>query len=136
MSTFSHNSTKSSSSWVSQHISTCIKIKILINLRVFEPVSDAINAMEIPTIQESQEEQIEDWQPTGRLFDEFEDEYFDEMIEEEEILEDELAASFWLKLLVISSATFLLLSILYQFFCRPSNNNATVYIKEDKLLLQ
>ena len=68
--------------------------------------------------------------------DELEDEYFDEMIEEEEILEDELVASFWLKLLVISSATFLLLSILYQFFCRPSNNNATVYIKEDKLLLQ
>ena len=122
--------------WTWENNLTYNKIKILINLRVFEPVSDAINAMEIPTIQESQEEQIEDWQPTGRLFDEFEDEYFDEMIEEEEILEDELAASFWLKLLVISSATFLLLSILYQFFCRPSNNNATVYIKEDKLLLQ
>ena len=122
--------------WRRKNNWTYNKIQILINLRVFEPVSDAINAMEIPTIQESQEEQIEDWQPTGRLFDEFEDEYFDEMIEEEEILEDELAASFWLKLLVISSATFLLLSILYQFFCRPSNNNATVYIKEDKLLLQ
>ena len=123
--------------WTRENNSTYNKIKILINLRVFEPVSDAINAMEIPTIQESQEEQIEDWQPTGRLFeDELEDEYFDEMIEEEEILEDELVASFWLKLLVISSATFLLLSILYQFFCRPSNNNATVYIKEDKLLLQ
>ena len=122
--------------WRRKNNWTYNKIQILINLRVFEPVSDAINAMEIPTIQESQEEQIEDWQPTGRLFDEFEEEYFDEMIEEEEILEDELAASFWLKLLVISSATFLLLSILYQFFCRPSNNNATVYIKEDKLLLQ
>jgi len=93
--------------------------------------------MEIPTILEAQEERIIDWQPTGQLFsDDIEDEYFDEMIEEEEILEDEIAASFWLKLLVISSATFLLFSILYQFFCRPSNNNATVYIKEDKLLLQ
>jgi len=111
--------------------------EIAINLRVFEEVPESINAMEIPTILESQEERIIDWEPTEKLFDDdFEDEYFEEMIEEEEMIEDEIAASFWLKLLVISSATFLLLSILYQFFCRPTNNNATVYIKEDKLLLQ
>ena len=114
------------------------QFQIAINLRVFEPVPESIIGMEIPTIQEAQEERIIDWQPTGKLFsDDFEeDEYFDEMIEEEKMIENELTASLWLKLLVISSATFLLLSILYQFCCNARNNNATVYIKEDKLLLQ
>ena len=96
--------------------------------------------MEIPTIQEYQEERIIDWKPSSNLFDEDlegleeEEEYFDEF--EDELMEEELEASFWLKLLVILSSTFLLLSILYQFFCRPTDNQATVYIKEDKYLLQ